>query len=155
MTSVKNARHIQKNFIASSNVFKLFRSLLLDSLFNITLPHIFLNSKYCRIKKYYFVDISRFCKMWIKGYVQDSQKILPFLVWILLCWLCICHYEFEDSISNIYIDDINGSRCSERYKNVFLLWIRRFDKQYLHWHVIGFRRCKHYVLLFYFMLHNF
>ena len=71
-------------------------------------------SKKCPIKKHYFVNISCFCKMCIKRYARASQKILPFLLWTLLCWLCICHYEFRDSINNFYTDDVNGSRHFKR-----------------------------------------
>ena len=31
----------------------------------------------------------------------------------------LCHYEFEDSINNGYIDDVNGSRCFKRCKKIF------------------------------------
>ena len=62
----------------------------------------------------------------------------------MLCWLCICHYEFKDSINNIYIDGLNGSRrCKGCKKLLFfefedsinIIWI-----DYANW----FRRCKHF-----------
>ena len=41
----------------------------------------------------------------------------------------LCHYEFEDSINNGYIDDVNGSRCFKRCKKYLhqqCQWVTRF-----------------------------